>query len=107
MKREASKVQVFSDATITVPLVVQALRASGKEAQERVGVRLEGKRAGAEVRKEVGGVLGLTTFFLDGLPGAIDDKAQNVHWANSRKRKAILLVILSYASQGDANGMWL
>lgn len=30
MKKEASKVQVFSDATITVPLVVQALRASGK-----------------------------------------------------------------------------
>lgn len=30
VKREASKVQVFSDATITVPLVVQALRASGK-----------------------------------------------------------------------------
>jgi deoxyhypusine synthase len=27
--REASKVQVFSDATITVPLVVQALKASG------------------------------------------------------------------------------
>jgi deoxyhypusine synthase len=27
--REASKVQVFSDATITVPVVVQALRASG------------------------------------------------------------------------------
>lgn len=29
--REASKVQVFSDATITVPLVVQALKASGKK----------------------------------------------------------------------------
>lgn len=29
VKREASKVQVFSDATITVPFVVQALRASG------------------------------------------------------------------------------
>ncbi len=31
--REASKVQVFSDATITVPLVVQALKASGKKRQ--------------------------------------------------------------------------
>jgi deoxyhypusine synthase len=29
VKKEASKVQVFSDATITVPLVVQALQASG------------------------------------------------------------------------------
>jgi len=29
VKKEASKVQVFSDATITVPLVVQALRESG------------------------------------------------------------------------------
>lgn len=29
VKKEASKVQVFSDATITVPLVVQALRDSG------------------------------------------------------------------------------
>jgi deoxyhypusine synthase len=29
VKTEASKVQVFSDATITVPLVVQALQASG------------------------------------------------------------------------------
>ena len=29
MKKEASKVQVFSDATITVPLVVQALKGSG------------------------------------------------------------------------------
>lgn len=31
VKKEASKVQVFSDATITVPLVVQALRDSGKK----------------------------------------------------------------------------
>ena len=31
VKKEASKVQVFSDATITVPLVVQALRESGIE----------------------------------------------------------------------------
>ena len=31
VKKEASKVQVFSDATITVPLVVQALRESGVE----------------------------------------------------------------------------
>ena len=31
VKKEASKVQVFSDATITVPLVVQALQASGKK----------------------------------------------------------------------------
>ncbi len=30
VKREASKVQVFSDATITMPLVGQALRVSGK-----------------------------------------------------------------------------
>jgi deoxyhypusine synthase len=29
VKKEASKVQVFSDATITVPIVVQALQASG------------------------------------------------------------------------------
>lgn len=29
VKRDASKVQVFSDATITVPIVVQALQASG------------------------------------------------------------------------------
>jgi deoxyhypusine synthase len=29
IKKEASRVQVFSDATITVPLVVQALRESG------------------------------------------------------------------------------
>ncbi len=29
VKKEARKVQVFSDATITVPFVVQALRASG------------------------------------------------------------------------------
>jgi len=31
VKKEASKVQVFSDATITVPLVVQAMRESGVE----------------------------------------------------------------------------
>ena len=51
VKRAASKVLVFSDATITVPLVVQALRASGKRRKERAGVRLEGRRAGAEVRE--------------------------------------------------------
>jgi deoxyhypusine synthase len=31
--KEAKMVQVFSDATITVPLVVQALKASGKKRQ--------------------------------------------------------------------------
>jgi len=35
VKREASKVQVFSDATITVPLVVQALQASKHERRSR------------------------------------------------------------------------
>ncbi len=35
VKREAFKVQVFLDATITVPLVVQALRASGRGARAR------------------------------------------------------------------------
>lgn len=50
VKREASKVQVFSDATITVPLVVQALRASGKR-RKSVPV-FEWKENGLELRYE-------------------------------------------------------
>jgi len=50
VKREASKVQVFSDATITVPLVVQALRASGKR-RKSVPV-LDWKEGGLELKYE-------------------------------------------------------
>jgi len=49
--KEASKVQVFSDATITVPIVVQALKASGHQrrsypvyAWEDAGLKLEMKK---------------------------------------------------------------
>jgi deoxyhypusine synthase len=52
VKREASKVQVFSDATITVPLVVQALRASGKR-RKSVPV-FDWKESGLELRYEKG-----------------------------------------------------
>jgi hypothetical protein len=44
----------------------------GKEAKERAGVRLEGRRAGAKVRKEIGGRRGFGSgdiFSLEGLPG--------------------------------------
>lgn len=48
VKRVASKAQVFSDATITVPLGAGA-EDVGEEAQERAGVRLKGRQAGAEI----------------------------------------------------------
>jgi deoxyhypusine synthase len=50
VKKEASKVQVFSDATITVPLVVQALRQSG-HTRRSVPV-LNWKNEGLELKYE-------------------------------------------------------
>jgi deoxyhypusine synthase len=51
VKPEASKVQVFSDATVTVPLVVQAQRASGKRRKSVPVFDWKGRWAGAEVRE--------------------------------------------------------
>ncbi|MDD4161966.1 MAG: deoxyhypusine synthase [Methanothrix sp.] len=50
VKKEASKVQVFSDATITVPLVVQALRESGH--QRRSVPVFDWKEEGLKLRYE-------------------------------------------------------
>lgn len=50
VKKEASKVQVFSDATITVPLVVQALQASGHRRKELSGLQLARGRSRAELQ---------------------------------------------------------
>jgi len=50
VKKEASKVQVFSDATITVPLVVQALRESGH--QRRSVPAFDWKEEGLKLRYE-------------------------------------------------------
>ncbi len=55
VKKEASKVQVFSDATITVPLVVQALRESG-HLRKSVPV-FDWKEEGLKLRYKVGGEL--------------------------------------------------
>ena len=83
VKREASKVQVFSDATITVPLVVQALRASGKR-RKSVPV-FDWKDVGLELRYE--------------------RDEQNVHWVNSRKLKTSLLLIFM-PKTGRCRQMW-
>jgi deoxyhypusine synthase len=50
VKKEASKVQVFSDATITVPLIVQALRESG--CQQRSVPVFEWSEKGLKLRYE-------------------------------------------------------
>ena len=55
VKKEASKVQVFSDATITVPLVVQALRESG-HLRRSVPV-LDWSENGLKLMYKVGGEL--------------------------------------------------
>jgi hypothetical protein len=55
---------VFSDATITVPLIVQAQLALGKRRKEHSRLRLEGRRAGAEVRNEIGRAAGVSVRIL-------------------------------------------